>query len=53
MFTNKKNNAKMAWDYDRDLVCIGTIERYYRDSIQLAEIDIPYILFRKKNLWSI
>ncbi len=21
MFTNKKNNAKMAWDYGRDPVC--------------------------------
>ena len=23
MFTNKNNNAKMAWDYGRDPVCKG------------------------------
>ncbi len=24
MFTNKKNNAKVAWDYGRDPVCEGS-----------------------------
>ncbi len=26
MFTNKKNNAKMAWDYGRDPVCKESVE---------------------------
>ncbi len=29
MFTKKKNNAKMAWDYGRDPVCVALTPKLY------------------------
>ena len=49
MFTNKKNNAKMAWDYGRDPVCEAVwipMENNYNfsDSILIAFHNLPVYL---------